>query len=366
MLSYWEQKDLIPDVDIVIIGAGIVGLTTARILAERQPQLNVAILEAQTVGAAASSRNAGFACFGSVSEILADIRHYDIDQVKAIIDLRRKGLKRLISRYGAASLTLELCGGYEVFRDTSTFENFASSISEINRLIGEEIFKIAKTERSTRFYKNCILNDQEGHLDTGKMYKCLYDDAISHKVRIYNGLRATKIESGAKAVEIVLEGGGKIKCSQVVVTTNALTREILPGIEVIPCRNQVIVTHPIPNHKIRGTYHMDEGYVYFRDIGARILIGGGRNKFPEEETDKFGINNSNVDYLIQILKTLVIPDVHQIKVDYQWSGILSGGSNRMPIVKRIDDRITVAVRLGGMGVAIGSIIGEQTATLVLQ
>jgi len=61
--------------------------------------------------------------------------------------------------------------------------------------------------------------------------------------------------------------------------TNSLIANLFPEDfgEFVPGRGQIILTKPIKNLKLKGTFHMDDGFYYFRSIHDRILIGGGRN-----------------------------------------------------------------------------------------
>ena len=80
MLSYWEQKNYL-DYDLVVVGAGIVGLSTAIRYKEKFPQRSVLVMERGVFPTGASIRNAGFACFGSVTEILDDLKYMTPEQV---------------------------------------------------------------------------------------------------------------------------------------------------------------------------------------------------------------------------------------------------------------------------------------------
>ena len=81
-LSYWEHQSFFGSAEVVIIGAGLVGLTAALYLKQRRPNWHVVVLERRALPSGASTRNAGFACLGSISEPLPDISlpgtfHYD-------------------------------------------------------------------------------------------------------------------------------------------------------------------------------------------------------------------------------------------------------------------------------------------------
>ena len=133
-----------------------------------------------------------------------------------------------------------------------------------------------------------------------------------------------------------------------------------------PARNQVLITKPIKKLPFEGTFHYNSGYYYFRNINNRILFGGGRNLALETETtDLFGNTKLIQGELSKMLKEIILPNT-DYEIDQWWSGILGVGNTKEPIVKMYSDRIGVAVRLGGMGIAIGSLIGKEAAKMILE
>jgi len=106
-LSYWEKKSF-QTYDIIIAGGGIVGLSTAVSIKEKDKGLSGAVLERGVFPAGASTRNADFACFGSPSELLSDI---DVMGENAALDLvirRWNGLKKLRQRLGDSRISFNL------------------------------------------------------------------------------------------------------------------------------------------------------------------------------------------------------------------------------------------------------------------
>src|SRR5690606_35896837 len=106
-------------------------------------------------------------------------------------------------------------------------------------------------------------------------------------------------------------------------------------LDLKPARAQVFVTKPIENLKFKGSFHMDEGFYYFRNIGNRVLFGGGRNLDIEgETTTEFGITEQIQNQLETYLKEIILPGQHY-EIDQRWSGIMGMGSHRSPIVKQL-------------------------------
>ncbi|MCB9063498.1 MAG: FAD-binding oxidoreductase, partial [Halobacteriovoraceae bacterium] len=119
-----------------------------------------------------------------------------------------------------------------------------------------------------------------------------------------------------------------------------------------------------PQLPLRGCFHYDRGYYYFRNIDNRILLGGGRNLDKQgETTDEFGTTPLIRNALLRLLKEVILPG-REVAVDSWWSGILGVGSRKAPIIRQVSPHVVAAVRLGGMGVAIGMLVGEEGAEVV--
>jgi glycine/D-amino acid oxidase-like deaminating enzyme len=160
----------------------------------------------------------------------------------------------------------------------------------------------------------------------------------------------------------VLTNEFEFNTGRLLLTTNGFAARLLNE-QVVPARAQVLVTEPIPNLKVEGTFHLDRGYYYFRNIHDRILIGGGRNlDFDTETTMEPGHTQVIQDRLEALLSEVVLPGV-PFRVSRRWSGIMGVGDSKNPIVKQISDRVYCGVRLGGMGIAIGTSVGRDLAIM---
>jgi glycine/D-amino acid oxidase-like deaminating enzyme len=131
----------------------------------------------------------------------------------------------------------------------------------------------------------------------------------------------------------------------------------------LPARAQVLITKPIPNLAVRGCFHLDAGYYYFRNIGDRLLFGGGRNLDKDgETTEEFGETALIQNRLETLLKQVILPGL-DIQVEHRWSGIMGVGPQKKPLLEQLSPNVTCGVRLGGMGVALGSQVGYELAEL---
>src|SRR5690606_21261102 len=113
MLSFWEREHFV-QYDYVIVGSGIVGLSTAVSIKEADKQASVLVLERGLLPTGASTRNAGFACFGSLTELIADVNTMGAEETVALVLNRWSGLEKLRKRLGDQTLDFKNYGGYEL------------------------------------------------------------------------------------------------------------------------------------------------------------------------------------------------------------------------------------------------------------
>jgi glycine/D-amino acid oxidase-like deaminating enzyme len=139
MLSFWERESFWKNPDVVIIGSGIVGLNAAIRLRLASPALDIKVVERGFLPWGASSRNAGFACFGSVSELLDDLDKEVPEDVFERVAMRWQGLGRLRELLGDASIGYEPLGGYEIFTDADLqrYEKCREKMDGLNRRMKE-------------------------------------------------------------------------------------------------------------------------------------------------------------------------------------------------------------------------------------
>lgn len=367
--SYWEQQSWISNIDFLIVGSGIVGLNTALQLKTRFPESQILILERGLLPEGASTRNAGFACFGSLSEILDDLNKQSEQEVLALINRRIKGLDLLRENLGDHLIDYRSYGGYELFeqKDRELYENCISKIEKVNKML-YPVFKedIFSRRENTFNFKNVIepliYSKFEGQINTGKMMTALLQKVQSLGVKILNNVLVEEFAETGGRVE-VKTNKFRLFAGKIIIATNGFASQL--GIpEVRPARAQVLITKPITNLSIKGTFHLDRGFYYFRNIDNRILFGGGRNlDIKGEETTIMEQTELIQNRLEEILKTIILPGV-PFEIERRWSGIMGVGETKKPILKQLSENVYCGVRLGGMGVAIGSLVGKELADMV--
>ena len=368
-LSYWEIKNWFTNVDFTIVGSGIVGLHAALALREKFPTSKIIILEKGVLPQGASTKNAGFACFGSISEIIHDLKSHSEEEVIQLIQKRYSGLQLLRKNLGDAALDLKPFGGYELFlkEDEPFYNECLQKIPFINEFL-KPLFKAEVfVKQMDRFqfggiFEYLIFNPFEAQIDTGNMMQSLLKKAHQNDILILNNQTVSNHQEFNDGVEVETNGI-TFKTNKLIFTTNGFAAQLTNN-QVQPARAQVLITKPIPNLDIKGTFHLDEGYYYFRNINDRILLGGGRNlDFEGETTTSHDTTELIQNRLEELLKNVILPQT-QFEIDHRWSGTMGIGAHKKPIVEQLSNHVYCGVRMGGMGVAIGSIIGQEVADLI--
>ena len=368
-LSYWEIKNWFSNVDFTIVGSGIVGLHCALHLKEQFPNSKILILEKGILPQGASTKNAGFACFGSLSEIIDDLKSHTEEEVIQLIQKRWNGLQLLRKRLSDEALDFKPYGGYELFlkEDENTYTECLQKLPFINDILKPLFKSDIFTKEMDRFgfqqiHDYSIFNPFEGQIDTGNMMQTLLKEAIAKNILILNQAEVFSYSDKNNSVEVVVNDYS-FETKKLFFATNGFASQLTDN-AVKPARAQVLITEPIPNLNIRGTFHLDKGYYYFRNFENRILLGGGRNlDFEGETTTDLNQTEKIQKKLEELLKNVILPN-QEFQIAHRWSGIMGIGSQKNPIVSQLSENVYCGVRLGGMGVAIGSIIGKELAELL--
>lgn len=372
-ISIWEKESFFAPQDIIIIGSGFVGLWSALKLIEMHPQKKITVLERGLIPTGASTRNAGFSCFGSPSELMEDVATMGEDKMWQVVTMRYKGVLEIRKYFNDATIGYDASGGYECFtKGSADWEKSIANIDWLNKglqaITGEnKLFKVA-SDKLAQFgfngFEHLIANELEGGLHSGKLVQALLKKVQSLGVQVITSIEVAGYSESSGLIKLQTNQPVNFTCRQLLLCTNAFTRKLLPEIDIKPCRGQVLVTNPIPGFTIHGTFHFDKGYYYFRNLDNRLLIGGARNKaFEEEETTELQTTLLIQDELENFTRRHLLPN-NEFTITDRWSGIMAMGSEKLPIVKKISEQVYCCVRMSGMGVALAPEVAAQVANLM--
>ena len=368
--SIWEDESIFCNNDFLIIGGGLAGLWCAYELQLKYKEARILILERGIIPTGASTRNAGFACFGSPTEMIYDAAVMGEDKMWSTVEMRYKGILKIRKVFGDAVIDYDPCGGYECLKNEQAAQ-VDERLSWLNKgmeaITGKEKCFNWSNEKLDRFglkgFDKMIENDMEGGLHSGKLVLALQQYLQSKGVLILSGIEVLNIEKDANYYRVITTLNQTFTSTNLLYCTNAFGQQLLTGPVVTPARGQVIVTSPIEDLKLKGTFHYDEGFYYFRNVGNRVLLGGARNKsFETENTTAFDVTDIIQEELIRFISEHILPG-KQFTITHQWSGIMGFTANKEPIVKKVDDNAYAVIACNGMGVALTPVIAENVAAM---
>lgn len=375
MMSIWEQETFFAPQDVVIVGSGFVGLWSALYLKKSKPDLKITIVERGLIPTGASTRNAGFACFGSLSELTQDAQTMGVDKMLAVTEMRYKGLERIQKFFGNKRIDFELTGGYELYDDGAIATGkLTDNIDYLNTLLKP----VTGTKKTYRLADNdinrfgfgstahLVENKLEGYLHSGKLVRALLQKVQGMGVTVLNGLEITNIQTTSDKIELSTSQRINLKTAQLLLCTNAFTKSLVPEMDIVPARGQVLLTSAIKDLPFKGAFHSDEGFYYFRNLGNRVLLGGARNKaISDEATTDLQTTDFIQQELEKYLSGVVLPQFqHRYTIERRWAGIMAFGEEKTPIVKEVSPNIFCAVRLSGIGVALAPVVAQQVTKLM--
>jgi glycine/D-amino acid oxidase-like deaminating enzyme len=375
MDSFWE-RDAMLKTDCLIIGGGLIGLLTALAWRDTHPSDRIVVLERGIMPFGASSRNAGFACFGSLGEIVADISTMGEDAAITLVTRRWEGLRRLRSRVDDSEMDFENEGGHELLTESQL--PLLGHVEEVNDLLmplfGKPVFYANHTGLTARQFgpqiRGLVSNVFESQLHSGKLMRALFLKAASADILMYTGAVVDLVEDGNDyaAVKVAARPGVGdeliFRAQRVAICTNGASDRLFPETGIVPARGQIVVTEELKNLSWRGCHHFDQGFYYFRNVGNRILLGGARNRdLSGEQDDELLVTDIIQAALENFLEQIVVPD-RKVRIDYRWAGLMGFSADKQPIVKHLSPRIVLGFGCNGMGVALSAEIAAQTAALL--
>ena len=382
-ISAWEQSTYFAPKDVVIIGCGFVGLWTALELINKYPKMQITILERGVIPSGASTRNAGFSCFGSVSELMYDIALMGEANMLETVKMRYDGLQKIQRTFDKKVIDYDQFGGYELFEKNGPYDiqQLDKDIAYLNKILAPVLKTPKKNGKYVPIYSNeskkikqlgfqaieaLAFSPLEGQLNSAKLVLALQQAVQSKGVHILFNTEVKKFKSHKKGVTIHTNLEAPLETKQLLICTNGFAKQLMPGVDVVPARGQVFITEPIPNLKFKGTYHFDEGFYYFRNVGNRLLLGGARNKdFKNEKTYSLDTSPIIQKTLEEFMMKRILPKgSKKPKIELRWSGTMGMGKIKKPIIEEVQPNIFCAVRMSGMGVAIAPIVAERVVKLM--
>jgi len=362
-------------VDVAVIGAGYCGLSAARTLAKRG--VSVAVLEAETFGWGASSRNGGMVLTGMKLPAPTLIRRYGIETVRKMYaaSLETMDCVEQIVHEEKIECDFSRCGHLEVACKQAHFDSYEETAALTRREFHHELRIIPKSELRAEIgsdiYFGGMVDEASAGLNPARYVAGLAGAAQRAGARLFDHTRVTSVEpetrNGARKFRVVTPKGA-LTAREVILASGAYTTEATPALrkKIIPIGSYIIATEILPadlarelSPRNRMIYDSKHFLYYYRlTPDNRMLFGGRAAFFPETENTVRQsaeiLRRSMVDVYSQLLDT---------KVEFVWGGTLDFTLDVMPHAGKIDD-MYFAAGFAGHGVAAATWFGAKLAGVI--
>jgi len=362
-------------VDVAVIGAGFTGLSAARTLARRGAK--VAVLESETIGWGASSRNGGMVLTGMKLGVNQLISMYGRELTRRMYAASLETIKCVerIVREEAIECDFSRCGHLEVACKQKHFDDYARQAEVIAREFNHELRVVQKSELGSeigsKIYYGGMVDESSAGVNPARYVAGLARAAGKAGAEIYEHTRVESLqreslegESGWK----VVTSRGALWAGNVFVGTSGYTSQATPALQkkIIPIGSFIITTEILPEALARELsprnrmIYDSKNYLYYYRLtpDRRMLFGGRAAFFPE--------NDQTIRRSAEILRRGMIevyPQLRETKIDYVWGGTLDFAFDIMPHAGEMEG-IYYALGYAGHGVAMATYQGEKMAQMI--
>jgi len=362
------SNDLPNEVDVVVVGSGYTGLNAARVLA--LGGMDVAVMEQETIGWGASSRNGGMALPGFQQDTRVLFKKHGEKLGRELWQASLDAVDLVESLIGEEHIDCDYVanGKLSLAHKPSHFDSMRGEALWYRQNLGYVTHVISREELSSEvgssaFYGG-VLDECGGGLHPAKYVFGLARAATKYGVRLCEETTVERIDKAPHLFE-VKTSRGVTRAHQVVMATNGYTThpKVRPG--VIPIGSYIIVSEPlsselqaelIPNNRM--LYDTKNLLNYFRLTADGRLIWGGRNDL---KTDLDPVESAR---RLTASMLPVFPQLEGVNITHSWTGNLGVSFDKMPHVGQVDG-IYYALGYGGHGVAMASYLGVEIAELIL-
>ena len=379
--TYWLDSVAMPSgtdgplpkvVDVAVIGAGFTGLSAARTFAKRGAR--VTVLETETIGWGASSRNGGMVLTGLKVPVGALIQRYGMDAARQMYAASLSSIDCVEQIVAEESIDCNFtrCGYLQVACKPSHFDRFERAAELMARDFNHQRQLVPKADLrseigSDRYYGG-LVDELSATVNPARYVAGLAKAAQKAGAQIYEGAGVSGIEKSARSGTSgfsLRTARGQLFARNVLIGTSGYTSSLVPELrrKLIPLGSFIIVTEPLPEpvaHELIPRNRMisdSKRYLHYYRLtpDRRMLFGGRAAFFPE--------TSRTIRSSVEILRRDLIeiyPQLHDVKVEYAWGGTIDFTFDMMPHAGQ-SDGLYYALGYAGHGVAMATYLGMKVA-----
>jgi glycine/D-amino acid oxidase-like deaminating enzyme len=359
-ISFWldePQKKSITS-DVLIIGAGLAGLSAAYWLEKKDPNLKIAVIEKHSLGFGASGRNAGFITCGSSEHFNKLHKNFGFEKAVEIwkfSEANREYLKEEIMQSETSEVDFFATGSCTVAPSENDWVRFQTVYSNMQRagidveLINEDYLV---SHYGVRNFQGAIQYKHDGIIHPIKLL-----NKIKSKLKnttFYFGEEVYKMASQVNSVQIQTQKN-HYSTKKVFVCLNGFVSSVLPEFKnhVLPQRGQIIVTEKLAPF-VKGPCYLTKHLCYFRQLpSGELLVGGFRNHDIEAENTSHDEATDKIQNALTDFTTSYFKNTENIKIQYRWSGIMGFTKDEQMMIGEHPEKKNIYLMAGCSGHGMG-------------
>jgi glycine/D-amino acid oxidase-like deaminating enzyme len=372
-LPSYADRRLPERVDVVVVGSGYTGLSAALHLAKSGA--SVAVLEKETIGWGASSRNGGQVLSGLKLGVETLVARYGLAAARRLYAVSRASVAFVEDLIAAEQIDCEYarCGNLVAASKPKHFEAFKQTQELLAREFEEHHQLVPRAEQrreiGTDAYFGLMVEPYNASLHPAKYVRGLAQAAERAGAGLYDAAPALAVERDGSGFK-VRTSRGTIEARVVFAATNGYADAAMPALRrrLIPIGSYIIATEPLsaelagrllPRRRVvsdsRNFLH------YYRLSEDNRMLFGGRAEFvpPTGESNRKSAEVLRRDML------QVFPELQDAKVAYAWSGNVCFTLDMLPHAGRLDNGVHYAAGYGGHGVGMATYLGAKMADVIL-
>ena len=383
--SYWQSTthleklksadDLPKQSDVVIIGGGITGLSTAYWL--QQTGIQFAVIDKNFIGCGASSRNAGLLLSGTAEHFARLVAAVGLIEAKTLWDFSIKNNRLLedlirahkidcdFQKEGSLSIASSEAEANEIRESVKLLQESGYGNKWLDRKELSKLFKfnLPKNFLGARFNKN------DAKLNPAKLLFGLGEHILREKGKLHPKVTVNAIIETENDV-VVETSRGDIRCHMVVLATNGYAVLVHPYFheKIEPVRGQVIATEPAQKRIPPMAMLTNFGYEYWQQTPeGRMIVGGMRWSAEDADMGKLEeIPDPVVRRNLQNFLDSTFTNLHPLTLTHNWAGIMGFSMDGFPIIGKLPGRNTLLTAGGytGHGMSFGFLSGKILADII--
>ena len=334
-LSFWHRthRDPAAEVDMAVVGGGIIGCSTAYWLHRLDPTLRIAIVEAGELAQGASGRNAGFLLQGTSTDYVTDIDHYGATTARRLWAFTRANRELIQEELRPAAFQLEATGSLILAGSADEEQRLHASVPRM-RADGAPAAFIPADDSNRRVrgrgFGGGLYVPSGAMLDPVALVRHI---AKASTAACWTHHPVVDLDTVGDAIRLETPRR-PIRASRVVLALNAYLPRLIPalGRYVRPVRAQMLATEPAADRWLPVPVYTHQGFFYVRQrLDGTVLVGGARHLHADTEV---GYDDATTEALQRDLEAYLhhhFPQTRSLAVAHRWSGTMGFSPDHLPV-----------------------------------